>query len=75
MPTMSGKELAHRLRAQFPAGELTLVALSGHDKGTAPAIGGEYDHHLLKPASPQAIAALLVRIAQEEEPEPVAGDS
>ncbi len=59
MPDMDGREVARRLRAEFPAEELILVALSGYGKKHATAQSPEFEHHLLKPADVGAVIELL----------------
>ena len=66
LPDMSGYELARRLRAMPRLEHATFIALTGygqpHDKQMAFDAG--FDHHLSKPADPQAILALLERTAR-----------
>jgi signal transduction histidine kinase/CheY-like chemotaxis protein len=59
MPGVTGSQLAHQLRAEFAPGELTLVAVSGHDKHHARVVDGHFDQHLLKPVTVESIVALL----------------
>jgi signal transduction histidine kinase/CheY-like chemotaxis protein len=51
MPGMNGYELAARLRECYAAGDLRLVALSGHAQTQDAARAAGFDLHLLKPAS------------------------
>jgi CheY-like chemotaxis protein len=59
MPGMSGTDLAQRLRQAIPANELTLVAITGHDRDHAGVQAGPFDHHLLKPVTEESLATLL----------------
>ena len=59
MPGASGAELTHRLREEFPQGELTLVAVTGHEKHHAGVLVGQFDHHVLKPIAVERIIAVL----------------
>lgn len=59
MPEMTGAELARNLRHDFSREELMLVAVTGLGKEHASAADGSFDHHLLKPVSPEAVALLL----------------
>ena len=63
MPDMDGFEVARRLRRQRHGSELLLVALTGwgqpQDQRRAQEAG--FDQHLVKPAEPEALQALLRR--------------
>jgi len=59
MPGVSGADLARSLRAEFPPGELTIVAVTGHDKDHARVMGGQFDQHLLKPVTVENVVSLL----------------
>jgi len=59
MHGMDGAELARRLREEFPPPALTLVAVTGHNPSHAGVLNGEFDRHLLKPVTPDVVAALL----------------
>lgn len=59
MPETDGAELARRLRKVFGREALTLVAVTGLGKEQVVAAGGPFDHHLLKPVSPEALMSLL----------------
>jgi len=59
MPEINGSQLAHQLRAAFAPGELTLVAVTGHDKDNPRVQDGRFDHHLLKPVTVESLVALL----------------
>jgi signal transduction histidine kinase/CheY-like chemotaxis protein len=64
LPDMSGYDLARRLRAQPECAHAVFIALTGYgqpkDKDMAYAAG--FDHHIAKPADPQAILALLGQV-------------
>jgi signal transduction histidine kinase len=61
MPGMDGYEVARRIRAQPALQDIALVALTGWgqaaDRRRTRKAG--FDHHLIKPASPKAIEAVL----------------
>lgn len=61
LPDVDGYEVARRLRAQPDGGGLLLVALTGYgcaeDRRAVMAAG--FDHHLVKPADPSRLAAVL----------------
>jgi two-component system CheB/CheR fusion protein len=59
MPGVTGSQLAHQLREEFAPGELTLVAVTGHDKDNPRVLDGHFDQHLLKPVSVENVVALL----------------
>jgi len=63
LPGMDGYELAERLRSQSAPGDILLVALTGWGQEDDRRRGREsgFDHYLVKPASPQAILAVLGR--------------
>lgn len=58
MPGMGGSELARRLRKELGREAVFLVALSGYGIENR-ADDGEFDHHLLKPASIKSVVELL----------------
>ncbi|MEZ4236202.1 MAG: ATP-binding protein [Myxococcota bacterium] len=61
MPKLDGRDVARRLRAEQPAGELLLVALTGwgqaEDRQATAAAG--FDHHFTKPIDLAVLDALL----------------
>jgi CheY-like chemotaxis protein len=57
MPGMDGRELARRLREQFTEEQLTMIALTGFASKDVPA--PEFAHHLLKPATSEAVVSYL----------------
>lgn len=59
MPTMSGPELARKLRAEFHAQELKLVAVTGFGASRTAAGAGLFAQFLLKPATPEQVADVL----------------
>jgi signal transduction histidine kinase len=65
MPGMDGFEVARRIRAQSATAGLPIVALTGwgqqQDRQRTAAAG--FDHHLVKPADPQALQAVLESLA------------
>lgn len=58
---MSGLDVARRLRAEFPAEDLLLVAVTGHGQAGDYRLSEEagFDHHLVKPLGPDALDGLL----------------
>jgi len=65
MPDMNGYQVAQRIRSSARSGSIVLVALTGwgqaQDLARAKAAG--FDHHLVKPAEPEALRSLITRIA------------
>ena len=63
LPGMDGREVARRLRARPDTKESLLIALSGYgqavDLERSAAAG--FDHHLVKPADPEALQHLLAQ--------------
>jgi two-component system, chemotaxis family, CheB/CheR fusion protein len=61
MPVMNGYEVAQRLRQRPGLDQLLLVAMTGwgqeEDRRRSQAAG--FDHHLVKPANPEALQELL----------------
>jgi CheY-like chemotaxis protein len=64
MPDMSGAELAQQLRQAFPPTDLTLVAVTGHEREHAQVQRGQFDRHLLKPATAESVVAILSGVTQ-----------
>jgi CheY-like chemotaxis protein len=69
MPGVTGAELTRQLRAEFARGELTLVAVTGHDRQHAFVQDGLFDHHLLKPATTGSVVAILNAARLAESPD------
>ncbi|HSD11670.1 MAG TPA: ATP-binding protein, partial [Candidatus Binatia bacterium] len=73
LPGMDGYEVARRVRRDPDLKHLTLVALTGYgreeDKQRAMAAG--FDHHLVKPVTPDALDALVARLGKEEPEIPI----
>jgi CheY-like chemotaxis protein len=67
LPRMDGHELARRLRATAAGQAATLVALTGYgqpaDREVAARAG--FDHYLVKPPQPDALARLLASVAAQ----------
>lgn len=65
MPVMDGYELARQVRAQYPPGQLTLVAVTGwcadEDRRRVQEAG--FDHHLVKPVGIATLKAVLSSVA------------
>jgi signal transduction histidine kinase/ActR/RegA family two-component response regulator len=66
MPNMNGFEVARRLRCKPEARDTVLIALTGwgqeSDRRNAKEAG--FDHHLIKPASVEALKALLQSVSK-----------
>jgi signal transduction histidine kinase/CheY-like chemotaxis protein len=65
MPEMTGVEVAHRLREEFPSSTMTLVAMTGHGKPGA-AAASAFDDYLLKPVSKESVTAVLSHVSRDE---------
>jgi CheY-like chemotaxis protein len=65
MPDMNGYQVAQRIRSSSSSDSIVLVALTGwgqaQDLARAKAAG--FDHHLVKPAEPEALRSLITSIA------------
>lgn len=61
LPDIDGYEVARRLRRLVNCANTLLIALTGygHEKDRADALAAGFDAHLVKPADPAAINALL----------------
>jgi two-component system CheB/CheR fusion protein len=72
LPGMDGYELARRVRRDPDLDRVVLVALTGYgreeDKKRSMAAG--FDHHLVKPVSPDALHGLVARLGGLETAEP-----
>ena len=73
MPTMSGYEVARRLRENADCAGTVLIALTGYgqDDDRRQAFEAGFDHHLVKPTSIEALAQVLGAVPchpQEAEP-------
>jgi two-component system CheB/CheR fusion protein len=70
MPGVDGYELARRLRQEPGLEKIALVALTGYgqdsDKQHAAAAG--FDHHLVKPATMEALMSLLESLPAPSQP-------
>ncbi len=68
LPGMDGLEVARRLRALNLSPRPLLVALTGYGQAEDVRRSHEagFDHHLVKPADPQALTALLASVQQPE---------
>jgi CheY-like chemotaxis protein len=69
MPGMNGYEVAGRLRASDATRDATLVAVTGwgqaDDRQRSRDAG--FDHHLVKPAEPSALTALLAACGKKSD--------
>jgi len=63
MPGMNGVELGRYLRAGFPNGELSIVAVTGKSSVLRNEGEGVFDHRLLKPLTMEQLASFLQRLA------------
>jgi two-component system CheB/CheR fusion protein len=70
MPDMSGFEVARRIRAHARGPTATLVALTGFgaDADRRASSQAGFDHHVVKPADPEALLD-IVRAAAQRAPE------
>jgi two-component system CheB/CheR fusion protein len=72
LPGMDGYEVARRVRRDPDLDRVILVALTGYgreaDKRQAMAAG--FDHHLVKPVSPEALHGLVARLGGPEAAKP-----
>jgi CheY-like chemotaxis protein len=61
MPGLDGWQVATALRAQYGSDRLRIVAISGYatpeDRAKSHAVG--FDAHIVKPASPDSVAAVI----------------
>ena len=66
LPDIDGYELAARLRAQPETRAAVLVAVTGygHDSDRRKALAAGFDHHLVKPADPARLTAILAAIVR-----------
>lgn len=66
MPRMNGIEAAGFLRREHPGHPMHLIAMTGHGRESAchAAIQAQFDTHLVKPADPQKIHAILRVLVQ-----------
>jgi CheY-like chemotaxis protein len=67
MPGMDGYELARRIRRMPLERQPVLIALTGHGTEDDMRRGQEagFDHHLIKPADPDALVNLLRSVAAQ----------
>jgi CheY-like chemotaxis protein len=67
LPGMDGYEIARRIRQRSDLDHVTLIALTGwgqaEDRLRSQEAG--FQHHLVKPADPEALEALLATIGAE----------
>jgi signal transduction histidine kinase/ActR/RegA family two-component response regulator len=68
LPGMDGYQVARELRHRVSGGSLLLIALTGwgSDEDQQRSREAGFDHHLTKPADPDAIASLLSRVSQRD---------
>lgn len=66
MPGMDGYELARRIRQRPELDRVTLIALTGFGQVTdrERCLQAGFDHHVVKPADPDILTALLASIAR-----------
>jgi CheY-like chemotaxis protein len=67
LPGMDGYEVARRLRARPGVGPQLLVALTGYgqDDDLRRSREAGFDHHLVKPADPDKLAALFAEVTPQ----------
>lgn len=68
MPRMNGYDAARRIRAQSGGGNIVLVALTGwgQEEDRRRVMQTGFDHHLVKPARPEQLHALLLSLNDRE---------
>ncbi|MGH7227072.1 MAG: response regulator, partial [Gemmataceae bacterium] len=68
LPGLDGLEVARRLRTMNLSPRPMLVALTGYGQNDDVRRSKEagFDHHLVKPADPQTLTALLASVRQTE---------
>ena len=61
LPGMDGYEVALRMRERRPTGRPTMIALTGYGsaKDHKRSLAAGFDHHLVKPADPEALTRLI----------------
>ncbi len=66
LPDMDGHELARRLRAQPETANAVLIAVTGygHESDRRKSFDAGFDEHLVKPADPARLTAILAAIAR-----------
>ena len=66
LPDMDGHELARRLRAQPETANAVLIAVTGygHESDRRKSFDAGFDEHLVKPADPARLSAILAAIAR-----------
>jgi len=64
MPDLNGYQVAQRIRSDHASGPIVLVALTGWGQAQdlARAKQAGFNHHLIKPAEPEAVRSLLASI-------------
>jgi CheY-like chemotaxis protein len=69
LPGMDGNEVARRLRGRPEFEEALIVALTGwgQEADVERSRAAGFDHHLVKPADPEAIIELLTKNGKVEE--------
>jgi signal transduction histidine kinase/PAS domain-containing protein/ActR/RegA family two-component response regulator len=68
LPGMDGYELARRVRRDPGLDRVALIALTGYgrEEDKRQAIAAGFDHHLVKPVSPEALHELVRRLGRVE---------
>ncbi len=68
LPDMDGKELARRLRQQQETRGTVLIAVTGYgqEQDRQSALAAGFDHHMVKPADPERLTALLNEIGEAQ---------
>jgi CheY-like chemotaxis protein len=64
MPKASGHAVAQRIRARPWGARMVLVAQTGwgHEEDRRRTLAAGFDHHLVKPVSPESLAELLASL-------------
>ena len=73
MPAMDGYEVARWIRRQPNAKPIVLVALTGwgQQEDRRQSADAGFDHHLVKPAEPDALHALLASVSRGGQHRPI----
>jgi DNA-binding response OmpR family regulator len=64
MPKLDGLEVCRRVRARDWGDEVTIIALTGwgQEQDRRRTLEAGFDHHLVKPVEPQALARLISEV-------------
>jgi CheY-like chemotaxis protein len=73
LPGMDGYEVARRVRQDPKLRRVLLVALTGYgsEEDKRRALTAGFDHHLVKPITPEALDGLVARLEKGENEKPI----